>query len=149
MRRLVQLLELIPPSLQQLFGWVRRPAAPVNTICTNVPGPPIALYMQGIRLERMMPFAPLAEGIGVAFAILSYAETLTIGITADAALMPDLRDVVGPLHASFEELWAATGLTRVTDTHPIRPELQRRHTAVAAATVDTADAPAVGVAQLR
>jgi len=147
MRRLVQLLELIPPAVQQLFGWMPRPAAPVNAICTNVPGPPIALYMQGVRLERMIPFAPLAEGIGLAFAIVSYAGALTIGITADAGLMHDLRDVVGPLHASFEELWAATGLTRVGVHRPVRPERQRRRTAVAMASEATAEAPAVGLVQ--
>jgi WS/DGAT/MGAT family acyltransferase len=146
MRRLVQLLDLIPPSVQQLFGWVRRPAAPVNTICTNVPGPPIALYMQGMRLERMMPFAPLAEGIGVAFAIMSYADTLTIGITADAALMHDLRDVVGPLHESFEELWAATGLARVSEQRPVRSALRRRRGAASGASEATAEAPVIGLA---
>jgi hypothetical protein len=121
----------------------------VNTICTNVPGPPITLYMQGTRLERMMPFAPLAEGIGVAFAILSYADTLTIGVTADSALMPDLRDVVGPLHASFEELWVATGLTRVTEKHKVRPELQRRRRATSPASQATSDTSTASVAQHR
>jgi len=138
---------LIPPAVQQLFGRMPRPAAPINAICTNVPGPPIALYMQGVRLERMIPFAPLAEGIGLAFAIVSYADTLTIGITADAGLMHDLRDVVAPLHASFEELWAATGLTRMSARRPVRPERQRRSAAVAAASETTAKAPAIGLVQ--
>jgi hypothetical protein len=100
--------------------------APINTICTNVPGPPISLYMQGIRLERMIPFVPLAEGVGLAFAILSYADTITIGVTADAELVPDLHEIVVALHASFEELWAVTGLERVSTAGPVLPERQRR-----------------------
>jgi hypothetical protein len=98
----------------------------VNTICTNVPGPPVSLYMQGVRVDRMVPFVPLADPVGLAFAILSYADTLTISATADAALAPDLREVVAPLHTSFEELWAATGLSRVAHAEPVRSERQRR-----------------------
>jgi WS/DGAT/MGAT family acyltransferase len=125
-QRLLQLIELLPPRAQQLMGWVQSLATPVNTICTNVPGPPVSLFMQGVRVERMVPFVPLVNPIGLAFAILSYADTLTIGVTADAALVPDLREVIAPLQASFDELWATTGLTRITRTEPVKPERHRR-----------------------
>lgn len=125
--RVLELVDLVPPAVQQFLGWFKGLAGPVNTICTNVPGPPISLYMQGVRLERMVPFVPLADPVGLAFAILSYADTLTIGVTADAALVPDLREIVGPLYAAFEELWVATGLSRTTRIGPIPPERQRRN----------------------
>ncbi len=124
--RLVQLLELCPPPLLQVLRFVQGLAVPVNTICTNVPGPPISLYMQGVRLERMVPFVPLAEPVGLAFAVLSYADTLTIGFTADAQLVPDLREVVPSFVASFEELSAATGLAQEIRVGPVLPERQRR-----------------------
>jgi hypothetical protein len=79
----------------------------------------------------MAPFVPLAAPVGLAFAILSYADTLTISATADAALAPDLAEVVAPLHASFEELWAATGLSRVSHGEAVRPERQRRRVPIA------------------
>jgi WS/DGAT/MGAT family acyltransferase len=125
-QRLFDLLDLLPAPAQRLLGWANGIASPVNTICTNVPGPPVSLYMQGRRVERMVPLVPLIDPIGLAFAILSYADTLTIGVTADAMLVPDLRDVVPPLYASFEELWQATGLARIKRTAPIRPERHRR-----------------------
>jgi WS/DGAT/MGAT family acyltransferase len=125
-QRLMDLLDLMPPPLQRMIGSAGGLTAPINTICTNVPGPPISLYMQGIRLERMIPFVPLAEGVGLAFAILSYADTITIGVTADAELVPDLHEIVVALHASFEELWAVTGLERVSTAGPVLPERQRR-----------------------
>jgi WS/DGAT/MGAT family acyltransferase len=126
MQRLIDMIGLMPPPLQRLLSSAGGLSAPINTICTNVPGPPISLYMQGVRLERMIPFLPLMEGIGLAFGILSYADTLTIALTADAELVPDLHEVVGALHASFEELWAETGLQRVSSEAPILPERQRR-----------------------
>jgi WS/DGAT/MGAT family acyltransferase len=125
-QRLVQLIELLPAPVHQLFGRAPSLAAPINTICTNVPGPPVSLYMQGVRVDRMAPFVPLAAPVGLAFAILSYADTLTISATADAALVPDLAEVIAPLHTSFEELWAATGLSRVSHAESVRPERQRR-----------------------
>jgi hypothetical protein len=91
----------------------------------------------------MMPFVPLADGIGLAFAILSYADTMTIGITADAALVPDVREIVHPLHEAFEELWTVTGLERVTERERVLPERQRRNAATTNGGSVT-EAPAVG-----
>lgn len=130
-QRLMDMVGLMPPPLQRLLGAAGGLAAPINTICTNVPGPPVSLYMQSVRLERMMPFLPLMEGIGLAFGILSYADTLTIALTADAELVPDLHEVIAALNASFEELWAETGLERVSSEAPVLPERQRRRLAAA------------------
>jgi WS/DGAT/MGAT family acyltransferase len=144
-QRLMDLLDLVPPALQRLIGSAGGLTAPINTICTNVPGPPISLYMQGVRLERMIPFVPLTEGVGLAFAILSYADTITIGVTADAELVPDQHEIVVALHASFEELWAATGLQRVSPGGPVLPERQRRERRLASLTPRSVEpSPAAG-----
>jgi WS/DGAT/MGAT family acyltransferase len=118
--RILQLVELLLPQLTRLAGWVQRPGASVNTICTNVPGPTVSLYQQGVRLDRLIPFAPIVDGIGVAFAVLSYEDTLTLGITADPGLVPDVQAVVTALRTSFQELSAATGVAAMT---PRRSEL--------------------------
>lgn len=110
MTRMLELMNLLPPLLQKPLGWMQIQAAPVNTICTNVPGPPVSLYVQGKRLETMVPIVPLAQGVGLAFAILSYADTLTIGVTTDPALVRDGDHIAERLRGSFEEL---CGLARV------------------------------------
>jgi WS/DGAT/MGAT family acyltransferase len=143
MERIVDLVALLPPSVQRLVGWLQGLAAPINTICTNVPGPPVSLFMQGVRLDHITPIVPLADGIGVAFAILSYADTLTVGITCDATLVPDPREVAAALRTSFEELWAASGLERVTRHRPILPERQRRRSPAARASGPVAEAVAM------
>jgi WS/DGAT/MGAT family acyltransferase len=125
--RLLDLLDLLPAALQKPLGWLQVQAAPVNTICTNVPGPPVSLYVQGLRLETLVPIVPLAQGVGLAFAILSYADTLTIGITVDPALVPDVEQLCELLDGGFEELRLLAGVERVGQRPiPIRPERQRR-----------------------
>ena len=127
MTRMLDLLELLPPALQRPLGWLQVQAAPINTVCTNVPGPPVSLYVQGKRLETLVPMVPLAQGVGLAFAILSYADTLTIGITADPALVPDADQLPGLLQGGFEELRVLAGVERVAKRlGPVPPERQRR-----------------------
>src|SRR5207244_731802 len=121
MARMVELIDLLPPPLQMVFSWVQMAAAPINTVCTNIPGPPVSLYVQGKRLESLVPLIPLAQGVGLAFAILSYADSLTIGITVDPALVPD-SDRFEPLLQAclvIETGIGAERASRVAATAPV------------------------------
>src|SRR6185295_9137957 len=102
MTRMIELLDRLPAALQKPLGWLQIQAAPINTVCTNVPGPPVSLYVQGKRLETLVPVVPLAQGVGLAFAMLSYADTLTFGITADPALVKDADRIAELLQEGFE-----------------------------------------------
>ncbi|HXQ20771.1 MAG TPA: WS/DGAT domain-containing protein, partial [Candidatus Acidoferrales bacterium] len=113
MERVVALTDLLPPPLQKPLARLQAAVSPVNTICTNVPGPRETRYMLGEPVRLMVPLVPLAAGIGLGFAIMSYADQLTIGLNADAKRVPDVWKLAAALHQSFEELWAATGLERV------------------------------------
>jgi WS/DGAT/MGAT family acyltransferase len=127
MTRVMQVVELLPPLLQRPIAWMNVQGAPVNTICTNVPGPPVSLYVQGKRLETLVPIVPLSQGIGLAFAILSYADSLTIGITADPALVPDAELVTELLRQAYDELCAVARVDRVTiRATPVASERMRR-----------------------
>src|SRR5262249_6296422 len=66
----VDLVDLLPPALLTPLGWLQVKAAPINTVCTNLPGPPVSIYVQGQRLETLVPIVPLAQGVGLGFAIL-------------------------------------------------------------------------------
>jgi WS/DGAT/MGAT family acyltransferase len=129
MTRVLEVVELLPPFLQRPLAWMNFQGAPVNTVCTNVPGPPVSLYAQGKRLETLVPIVPLAQGVGLAFAILSYADTITIGVTADPALAPDGDLVIELLREAHEELRALAGVEEVTiRSSPLPPERIRRRT---------------------
>ena len=86
----------------------------------------MSLYVQGKRLETLVPIVPLAQGVGLAFAILSYADTLTIAATVDPALVADSDVLPDLLQAGFEELRALAGVERAQRrAEPVRPELDR------------------------
>jgi WS/DGAT/MGAT family acyltransferase len=129
MTRAIDLLDMLPAPFQKPLGWLQVQAAPVNTVCTNIPGPPVSLFVQGKRLEALVPIVPLAQGVGLAFAILSYADTITIGATVDPALIADSDVLPELLQAGFEELRVLAGVERVPRRQePVRSELQRRRT---------------------
>jgi WS/DGAT/MGAT family acyltransferase len=128
MSRMMDLLSYVPVPLQHQLGWVQ--STPINTICTNVPGPPVSLYCQGRRLDTMVPIVPLAQGVGLAFAILSYADTITIGADLDPGLISDGERISAALCATFDELRGVAGVQAPTRREPVRPERQRRADAV-------------------
>ncbi len=76
----------------------------VQTVVTNVPGPPFPLYVLGRRLEGLYPFVPLAAGVRAGVAIFSYEGRLTFGLTGDFDGMPDLDVLADGIRAGFGEL---------------------------------------------
>ncbi len=131
MERVVALTDVLPPVLQRPLARLQASVQPVNTICTNVPGPRETRYLLGEPVQVMVPLVPLAVGIGLGFAIMSYADQLTIGVNADAERVPDAWRVAAALQQSFDELWAATGLERITVPPVVEAEHKRRGHAAA------------------
>jgi len=78
----------------------------ISMIVTNVPGPPIPLYLLGCRALSMQPLVPLFPGVGIGVAVLSYDGTLFWGLQADYDLVPDLERFADDLEASRESLAA-------------------------------------------
>jgi WS/DGAT/MGAT family acyltransferase len=101
---LTQMSNLIPPAWQALGSSFDVQNTMFNTVCTNVPGPQVPLYLAGRKLLRWYPLGPLASNIGLFNAILSYNQVLTIGATVDPTQVPDAWAYAGFLRESFEEL---------------------------------------------
>ena len=57
-----------------------------NLTVSNIPGPPIPLYLAGSRLVSCYPFGPLIEGSGLSITAMSNIDDLDLGIIA----CPDL-----------------------------------------------------------
>jgi diacylglycerol O-acyltransferase len=79
----------------------------ISMIVTNVPGPPIPLYLLGCRALSMQPLVPLFPGVGIGVAVLSYDGTLFWGLQAEYDLVPDLGLFADDLKASRASLAAA------------------------------------------
>lgn len=85
----------------------------VNSIVTNVPGPQVPLYMLGARMQSIFPQVPLLDGLGLGIALMSYDGRLCWGFNADYELLPDLKEFVRQIEASFAELKQAAGLRQI------------------------------------
>jgi diacylglycerol O-acyltransferase / wax synthase len=76
----------------------------VQTVTTNVPGPPVPLYLLGRKLARLYPYVPIGDNERISIAIISYRRRLTFGITADYAAVPDLDVLATGIRRGLAEL---------------------------------------------
>jgi WS/DGAT/MGAT family acyltransferase len=97
----------IPAPVHALLARLVSSTALLNTVTTNVPGPREACRLLGRRIDEVHPIVPLFDGMGIEFAIMSYADRMSICAVADPALVPDAADLSAHLRAASEELSAA------------------------------------------
>jgi len=73
-------------------------------VLTNVPGPPIPLYLAGRKIKEIMFWVPQAGRLGVGVSILSYAGNTYLGIATDAGLVPDPDLVLEGMYAELDRM---------------------------------------------
>ena len=76
----------------------------VHTFVTNLRGPERPLSLSGIPIAGLVPLGAISGNITVAFAVLSYAETLTITVIADPETCPDLKELGEDLKREMQAL---------------------------------------------
>jgi hypothetical protein len=94
-----------PPLLS---GFARRQLGDrlANLALTPFAGPPGPLFLLGARVLEMVSLLPLPPGQALRLSVLPYAGALSIGVSADWDLVPDLHDLVLACEQSFHELAA-------------------------------------------
>jgi len=75
-----------------------------NVVITNVPGPPVPVYLLGARMLEIYPLVPLATNQALGIALFSYAGKLFWGFNADWDALPDLHELVTGVVEEFEGL---------------------------------------------
>ncbi len=75
-----------------------------NLVVTNVPGPPVPIYLTDARLLESYPLVPLFENQALGVALFSYDGGLFWGFDADWDAVPDLHDFVLAIEREFEIL---------------------------------------------
>ena len=78
----------------------------VNLVITNVPGPREPLYLIGSRMLEAFPIVPLGGNLSLGVAILSYGDSLNIGVTVDPDACPDVDHFVAGVDTTLDELGA-------------------------------------------
>jgi diacylglycerol O-acyltransferase len=102
---------LFPLFLVRLgTAWLRRHGGErINLYVTNVPGPAHPLWLCGARVRALYPIAPIAAGVPLAVAVLSYHDSISLTVNAS----PHLE--LGPFEAGARRAIAAA----ITASEPV------------------------------
>jgi diacylglycerol O-acyltransferase len=76
----------------------------VNLVVTNVPGPPVPLYLAGARLLELFPVVPVMGNLTLVVAVLSYAGQLNLTAVADRDGCPDLEVFAQGVRSTLDDL---------------------------------------------
>jgi WS/DGAT C-terminal domain len=76
----------------------------VTTFVTNLHGPGTPVSFLGSAVSEVIPLTAVTGNIAVAFAVLSYAGTLTVTVTADIDAFPDSEVLVAALQDELDAL---------------------------------------------
>ncbi|MGZ4709109.1 MAG: wax ester/triacylglycerol synthase domain-containing protein [Acidimicrobiales bacterium] len=89
-----------------LIGWFMNHQRSVTTFLTNLHGPDEQLSFLGAPIIEAVVSSGIYGNVSVGFAVLSYAGTLGITITTDAAACPDGRELERFLQEELDALTA-------------------------------------------
>jgi diacylglycerol O-acyltransferase / wax synthase len=84
----------------------------VNVVVTNLTGPRRPVYLFGSRVTEMYPFVTVTGNLGLMIGVVSYGDTLGVGITVDADAVPDVADLARELEKAATELVDAAGVVQ-------------------------------------
>lgn len=116
-------ISMLPPMMSNfmmktIFGKTvsRYLPTPSNLTISNIPGPPIDLYMLGARLKAMFPIGPVISTQGLNVTLMSSRTDLNFSVHS----CPDVFDSVWPLAEDIES--AAAGLLALVEDAESRGE---------------------------
>jgi diacylglycerol O-acyltransferase len=96
-------------QLMSNYGLADYVPSPGNLVVSNMPGPPIELYMAGAVVEAIYPMGPVGEGTGLNITVLSNMGRVDLGIMACSKAVPHpeelavgFAEAVATLHAAAE-----------------------------------------------
>ena len=75
-----------------------------NLVISNVPGPPVPLYLAGARMVSNFPTSIVMHGIGLNITVESYDRQMDFGLVADAQALPNVRALADAIRIAFDDL---------------------------------------------
>lgn len=75
-----------------------------NVCISNVPGPPVPVYMNGAVCVKNMGLGPLGDRMGLFIAVTSYNGMMSINATSCRRTLPDIEFFTQCIRQSHEEL---------------------------------------------
>jgi diacylglycerol O-acyltransferase / wax synthase len=102
-----------------------------NLILSNVPGPPVPLYVAGARLTGLYPLGPIMDGAGLNVTVLSNEDRIGVGFIACRELVPDVWDLAEAVPEALHEL--VTAADKAVSAGPVAAKKPARRPAKSAA----------------
>ncbi|MEM0963633.1 MAG: wax ester/triacylglycerol synthase family O-acyltransferase [Bacteroidota bacterium] len=89
--------------------WVHRQVVKMfsqkaSGVLTNVPGPTELLHIKGAPIDTIMFWVPQAGDIGLGISIISLNDRVRVGVTSDAAIIPNPSELARAFEAEFAAL---------------------------------------------
>ena len=75
-----------------------------TAVVTNVPGPREPIYLAGARVSAVAVWAPTSGSVSMSVSIFSYDGRVTVGVMADAGLVPDPETLVDGFQSELEAI---------------------------------------------
>jgi WS/DGAT/MGAT family acyltransferase len=75
-----------------------------TAVVTNVPGPAEPVFLAGTPVSGVLVWAPCSGDVSMTISIFSYNGELTVGLMADAGLIPDPDELVGDFEHELRAL---------------------------------------------
>jgi hypothetical protein len=115
--------KLLPAPLQRAFARRCYTARRFNLIVSVFPGVRQPGRLLGRQVAEVYPVLALADGVGLAIGAMTWGQSLSIGLLADGALVPDvgaLADEIGRAFAAAQRA-AATPVAGSLAEPPVSP----------------------------
>ncbi len=112
-------------TLVNMFG------SKTTAVMTNVPGPPMPLYLAGQQIEELMFWVPQSGRVSLGISIISYANQVHMGVATDAGLVPDPDVIMDGFYAEFAALMNLVHEAEVVAAETAATLAQAAKTAVA------------------
>lgn len=91
-----------------------------NVLISNVPGPPVPLYVDGLRMTGYWPLSIVEHGVGINITLLSYSGNLCFGFVVAKNAVPEASELAEDFMAAHAELKNAVALAPTSAAAPKR-----------------------------
>ncbi len=74
----------------------------VNLVISNVPGPPVPLYLAGARMLTNAPASIVVHGVALNITVQTYEKHLEVGLMACGEALPDIDALAAQMRVAYD-----------------------------------------------